>query len=302
MERSTSSDYVGKARQKATQTCRQYLGRKPAAPGTAVASSLVFQALEDEKTFEDVLANPRRRIGVVHDSAELLHGRMAASDCERAAIQLTVGSPEAIGATHLLRARSEVRPNDTVHVTTFEITPTRRAYAELAEDAVLRTFDHRDNQDVRGLRQLHSEGRRADSAVWKLLDENRERERVAVVLIPSPRNEPTANAIGWAHWLAALYDAGLIDAKRRKKRLKAKDLVLPAEFFKPISRLEKLRRFNTRLADYAGVIEDTVSTIKRILKISLMLVGAILGGLVGASHTDALKDQARQLLESIIGR
>jgi hypothetical protein len=301
MRKPTPSDYVGKGRQHADSTRRLYLQANPRAPGTVLATHVTFEALGGEKTLRDVVQNHRRRVGEVHDPAELAHGDMAASDCPRAAIQLTVGAPDAIAATHLIRSRAHVAPNETTRVGTFDITLTRKAYDEFGPEAGLRLFDYRDHPTIRGLRQLQGSGKDPKSPVWDELDSAREREHMVAMLIPSPRNEPTATVIAWAHWLAALEADGLISAKRQDRRLKARDLPLPADFFEPVNVIAELRRFNARFGDYTAVLEESATAVKRFLKVFLMLFGFTSGALLGASHTDVLKEHAHQIIEKLIG-
>lgn len=303
MHKPIASGRVGSGRREAQDTCRAYLQAIHVAPGTVRASYITFQAQAGERSLEDVLANRRRRVGRVHDPSELTHGDLAASDCSRAVLQLVVGSPEDIAATQVLRLGAECCSSDYVDIAYFEIGLTRKAYSELGEEAGLRVFDQRDNPDVRGLRQLQIEGQDADSAIWRQLDETRRREHVLAMLIASPRSEPTSITIAWAHWLAALHEEGLIYAKRRDVRLRVRALPLPHGFLKPLSRVERLRRFNKRLSDYAVALEDTATAVRRIGRIGRLLLvafGATVGLLVGLSHTDmGLERVARDLLERL---
>ena len=306
MARSTSTEDMGKGRRHAEETCRSYLGarREGDAPGTVVAEHLSFLARTGEENVEQVLRNQARRVGSPHDAAELLSGDIDASNCDRVVIELLIGSPEALAATHVLRSKMPLRPNDYVRLTTFELIPAPEAHEQLG-DARLRLFDQRDNAKVPGLRQLHREGNDTQSAVWEELDATRERERVLAMLISSPPSEPAVTLIAWEHWLAALHAADLLVARRRKWKFKAKDLPLPPTYFKPISPLERLRRFTARLNDWISGIEDTAAAVKRlvkIFKILLMLLGATTTALVGASHADLLKHQAQHVIEKIVGR
>jgi hypothetical protein len=296
----STSDGAGKGRLDAEATCLLYLSGRPGGPGTVLASHLIIAALDGEKTLRDVLENVVRRVGTVHDLAELAHGKMAASNCTRAAIKLDVGDPKALAATQILRARAVIGPNEIRRVRFFEITLTAKADS-LSPGPKLRFFDDRDNPQVRGLRHLHREGEGTRSPVWALLEQTREREHVLATLLPSPRDEPTVNVVAWAHWLAALYDEGLIVARRRELSFKAKDLPLPSDYCTPLSRIERLRRMNMRVNDYSAVLEESVATVKRIFKIFLMVFGGSLALLIGASKAHLpFQDQARHALQTLI--
>lgn len=303
MDKPTSRyEDAGKGRLDAEATCLRYLDGGPGGPGTVHASYLIVGALGGERTLKDVVDNALRRVGTVHDPAELAHGNMAASNCCRAAIRLEVGDPKALAATQILRTRAEVGPNDTQNVRFFEITLTPRAHDVLGPKAKLRLFDDRDNPNVRGLRHLHCAGEGSRSPVWALLEQTREREHVLATLLPSPRDEPTVNVVAWAHWLAALYEAGLIVAQRRELSFKARELPLPPDYCKARSRIENLRRMNTRINDYLAVLEEGAATLRRILKIILMVFGAAVAVLIGAAKAYLpLQGQARDALQTIIG-
>lgn len=213
------------------------LGRTgPSASGMICTHHLMIQALPGEITLEDVISNRRRRVGGVHGAGEPLES--GGDRWDQVAIHLTVGTPDAIATTRVLRSPGFVDMREAVRVSMFEIKLTPRAHEELGEDAGLRLLDCRHDPEMLGTRDLLAK----PSQLWKLLASRK--GELGAVLIPSPDAAPAATVIAFGHWLSAMGDQGMISVKRVEATFDVRDLGLPRHVFRrrSIGRLQHLNR------------------------------------------------------------
>lgn len=256
---------------------RTAIGRNPVAlvqidpefPDVRAPATLFIDRDPGEFAVQDLFENRARRLGRIHDDAELEAGTVAASNCRNATLFATVAE-DAKGLAIIRSDRGALRDQGgPILGPGWRLDTTDKALRLAGGRAGLRLRDLRDDPAQPSLQRLHAAGQRPASTEWIAYESERTRTATIGAYVRNERGDGESMILN-IHALGTVYDAGLVSITPV-----GESPFSPEELHGRPTALQRFQKINNNVTGWIKELEISGQLVVRLVAVGLGVLGAL---------------------------